>query len=191
MTSSESALRASEIKKALIEQIDRYEEELQVEEVGEVLEVKDGVARIWGLSSCVANEMLADFHYARDLAIASNSRVTICPSSNGLTCNGAGWEDGRIVFLDTDGSLTLNGAETVQRVTGDAGDVDVNTAEFGASITYRPNGRAMANIVRNNTGEFIVCDDRGSSHARALIVDMSGRPRVSHEDSSGLPPTCP
>jgi F-type H+-transporting ATPase subunit alpha len=58
MTSSESALRASEIKKALIEQIDRYEEELQVEEVGEVLEVRDGVARIWGLSSCVANEML-------------------------------------------------------------------------------------------------------------------------------------
>jgi len=58
MTSSESALRASEIKKALLEQIDRYEEQLQVEEVGEVLEVKDGVARIWGLSSCVANEML-------------------------------------------------------------------------------------------------------------------------------------
>jgi len=58
MTGSESALRASEIKKALLEQIDRYEEELQVEEVGEVLEVKDGVARIWGLSSCVAKEML-------------------------------------------------------------------------------------------------------------------------------------
>jgi len=58
MTSSESALRASEIKKALLQQIDRYEEDLQVEEVGEVLEVKDGVARIWGLSSAVANEML-------------------------------------------------------------------------------------------------------------------------------------
>ncbi len=58
MTSSEGTLRASEIKKALLEQIDRYEDELKVEEVGEVLEVKDGVARIWGLSSCVANEML-------------------------------------------------------------------------------------------------------------------------------------
>jgi len=58
MTGSERTLRASEIKKALLEQIDRYEEDLQVEEVGEVLEVKDGVARIWGLSSCVANEML-------------------------------------------------------------------------------------------------------------------------------------
>lgn len=139
----------------------------------------------------VANEMLADLHYARDLAITSNARVTICPSSDGATCNGAGWEDGRIVFLDTDGNLTLNGVETVQRVTADIGDVSVNTAEFGPSITYRPNGRAMANIVRNNTGEFIVCDDRGSAHARALIVDMSGRPRVSHQDSSGLPPTCP
>jgi len=58
MTVTESPLRASEIKKALLEQIDRYEEELRVEEVGEILEVKDGVARIWGLSSCLANEML-------------------------------------------------------------------------------------------------------------------------------------
>ena len=46
------------MKKALLEQIDHYEEDLKLEEVGEVLEVKDGVARIWGLSSAVANEML-------------------------------------------------------------------------------------------------------------------------------------
>ncbi|MFQ5890406.1 MAG: F0F1 ATP synthase subunit alpha [Gemmatimonadota bacterium] len=59
MARTDATLRASEIKKALIEQIDRYEEELRLEEVGEVLEVKDGVARIWGLSSAMANEMLA------------------------------------------------------------------------------------------------------------------------------------
>jgi F-type H+/Na+-transporting ATPase subunit alpha len=59
MTTTEGSLRASEIKKALIAQIDRYEEDLHMEEIGEVLEVKDGVARIWGLSSAVANEMLA------------------------------------------------------------------------------------------------------------------------------------
>ncbi|MFW6192929.1 MAG: F0F1 ATP synthase subunit alpha [Gemmatimonadota bacterium] len=58
MASTEGALRASEIRKALIDQIDRYEEDLHMEEVGEVLQVKDGVARIWGLSSAVANEML-------------------------------------------------------------------------------------------------------------------------------------
>ena len=36
MASTESPLRASESKSALIEQIERYEEELRVEEVGEV-----------------------------------------------------------------------------------------------------------------------------------------------------------
>jgi F-type H+-transporting ATPase subunit alpha len=55
---NESSLRASEIKKSLLTQIERYEEDLHMEEVGEVLEVKDGVARIFGLSSAVANEML-------------------------------------------------------------------------------------------------------------------------------------
>ena len=58
MATSDATLRASEMKKALLEQIEHFEEDLKVEEVGEVLEVKDGVARIWGLSSAVANEML-------------------------------------------------------------------------------------------------------------------------------------
>jgi len=58
MATSEGSLRASEIKKALLSQIESYEEDLHMEEVGEVLEVKDGIARIWGLSSAVSNEML-------------------------------------------------------------------------------------------------------------------------------------
>jgi F-type H+-transporting ATPase subunit alpha len=58
MATKEGSLKASEIKEALLDQIERYEEDLHMEEVGEVLEVKDGVARIWGLSSAVANEML-------------------------------------------------------------------------------------------------------------------------------------
>ena len=58
MPTSDATLRAGEMKKALLEQIDHYQEDLKLEEVGEVLEVKDGVARIWGLSSAVANEML-------------------------------------------------------------------------------------------------------------------------------------
>jgi F-type H+-transporting ATPase subunit alpha len=58
MASRGTQLTASEIKKALIEQIERYEEELHAEEVGEVLEISDGVARIWGLGSAMSNEML-------------------------------------------------------------------------------------------------------------------------------------
>ena len=56
---TESQLRASEIKDVLLSQIERYEEELHAEETGEILEVKDGVARIYGLTKSMASEMLA------------------------------------------------------------------------------------------------------------------------------------
>src|SRR5687767_14345960 len=55
---TESQLRAGEIKNLLLREIEQYSDELKVEEVGEVLEVKDGVARIYGLTSAMASEML-------------------------------------------------------------------------------------------------------------------------------------
>ncbi|HUH11557.1 MAG TPA: F0F1 ATP synthase subunit alpha [Longimicrobiales bacterium] len=58
MASTEAHLRAGEIKDVLLREIERYEEDLQVEEVGEILEVKDGVARIYGLSKAMASEIL-------------------------------------------------------------------------------------------------------------------------------------
>jgi F-type H+/Na+-transporting ATPase subunit alpha len=58
MASTEAQLRASEIKNVLLKEIEQYNEELQVEEVGSILEVKDGVARIYGLSHAMASEML-------------------------------------------------------------------------------------------------------------------------------------
>jgi F-type H+/Na+-transporting ATPase subunit alpha len=55
---NDSQLRASEIKDVLLNEIERYEDELQAEEIGEVLEVKDGIARIYGLTKAMASEML-------------------------------------------------------------------------------------------------------------------------------------
>ena len=55
---NDSQLRASEIKDVLLRQIERYEDELQAEEIGEVLEVKDGIVRIYGLTKAMASEML-------------------------------------------------------------------------------------------------------------------------------------
>ena len=55
---NDSQLRASEIKDVLLNEIERYEEELQAEEIGEVLEVRDGIARIYGLMKAMASEML-------------------------------------------------------------------------------------------------------------------------------------
>jgi F-type H+/Na+-transporting ATPase subunit alpha len=55
---NESQLRASEIKNVLLSEIQHYEEDLRAEEVGQILEVKDGIARIYGLTKAMASEML-------------------------------------------------------------------------------------------------------------------------------------
>ncbi len=55
---ADSQLRAGELKSVLLAEIESFEDALQAEEVGEVLEVKDGVARIYGLTRAMASEML-------------------------------------------------------------------------------------------------------------------------------------
>jgi F-type H+-transporting ATPase subunit alpha len=55
---NESQLRASEIQGVLLSEIEHYEEDLRAEEIGEVLEVGDGIARIYGLTKAMASEML-------------------------------------------------------------------------------------------------------------------------------------
>ncbi|MCA9737975.1 MAG: F0F1 ATP synthase subunit alpha, partial [Gemmatimonadetes bacterium] len=58
MATADSMLRASEIKGVLLKEIERYDEQLQAEEIGEVLEVKDGIARVYGLTKAMTSEML-------------------------------------------------------------------------------------------------------------------------------------
>jgi F-type H+-transporting ATPase subunit alpha len=56
---TETTLRPGEIKDILLREIEAADlNELDVEEVGTVLEVKDGIARIYGLKKAMAGEML-------------------------------------------------------------------------------------------------------------------------------------
>src|SRR5437764_12469579 len=56
---TETLLRPGEIKDILLREIEAADlGELNVEEVGSVLEVKDGIARIYGLTKAMAGEML-------------------------------------------------------------------------------------------------------------------------------------
>jgi F-type H+-transporting ATPase subunit alpha len=56
---TETILRPGEIKDILLREIEAADlHELDVEEVGTVLEVKDGIARIYGLQKAMAGEML-------------------------------------------------------------------------------------------------------------------------------------
>ncbi|KXG76263.1 ATP synthase subunit alpha [Thermotalea metallivorans] len=51
-------LRPEEISSIIKEQIKRYENKLQVTDIGTVIQVGDGIARIHGLEKCMAGELL-------------------------------------------------------------------------------------------------------------------------------------
>src|ERR1700738_4448799 len=52
-------IKADEISKILREQIENYEQTVAVDEVGAIISVGDGIARIHGLDKVMAGEMLA------------------------------------------------------------------------------------------------------------------------------------
>jgi F-type H+-transporting ATPase subunit alpha len=62
-------IRADEITKILREQIENYQQAVAVEEVGSVIAVGDGIARIHGLERCMAGEMLAFPHDVFGIAL--------------------------------------------------------------------------------------------------------------------------
>ncbi len=51
-------IKTDEIASVIKQEIQRYETELEVSQVGQVIEVGDGIARIYGLSQAMAGEML-------------------------------------------------------------------------------------------------------------------------------------
>jgi F-type H+-transporting ATPase subunit alpha len=55
-------IKADEISKILREQIENYEQTTSVEEVGSIISVGDGIARIYGLEKVMAGEMLSFPH---------------------------------------------------------------------------------------------------------------------------------
>ena len=118
--------------------------------------------------------------------------MTVCPSSDGASCDAGGaWNQGWIVFVDINGDRQVDGGETIERAVAEIEVPSVESTEFGDVLIYRPNGRVMVDAIGENTGELTFCDDRGADHARVVIIDISGRPRVAHEAAGGGLPTCP
>src|ERR1022692_949362 len=62
-------IKADEITKLIREQIDNYETKIAVDEVGTVMSVGDGIARVYGLEKVMAGELLEFPHGVAGLAM--------------------------------------------------------------------------------------------------------------------------
>lgn len=126
------------------------------------------VTQVNGLQSSLA--------LAKSEAITRNNNITVCSSNDRVSCSG-NWEDGWIVFVDSNANTTLDGEEIVQVQTA----VDGTTIRFNrARIIY--DGRGFA--LNNSDGTISLCDSRGVSSARALIISPSGRTRLAIDSNT-------
>jgi len=136
------------------------------------------------------NDFVASMHIARSTAITTNFRVTVCASAGGANCEAVSWDQGWIVFGDRDSDQAVDADEVIAAASAGIEGLTIQSGEFGRFMMYRPNGRVMNASINGNSGQFTVCDGRGSGHSKVLIVDLSGRPRLSKYLADGSVPTC-
>ena len=136
------------------------------------------------------NDFVSSLHIARNTAITTNARVTICASEGGLDCEVVAWNDGWIVFTDQNSNRQVDAGESIVGTSSGNGDLAILSGQFPSFLMYRPTGRAMTASVTGNVGQFTFCDYRGAGHAKAVILDLSGRPRISETSMTGTPLSC-
>lgn len=136
------------------------------------------------------NDFIASVHLARSTAVTTNARVTVCASSNQRTCGAVPWGEGWIAFSDRNNNGSVDGDDTIVSASQGANGLAIASGEFGLSFQYRPNGRVVNAGANGTAGQFTVCDDRGDEYAKVLIIDLSGRPRVSKSLADGSAPDC-
>lgn len=136
------------------------------------------------------NDFVGSMHMARSTAVTTNARVTVCASSNQRTCEAVPWDEGWIVFSDRNNNQLVDGNDAIVSASQGNDSLAISSGEFGLALQYRPNGRVVNAGANGTSGQFTVCDDRGQDHAKVLIVDLSGRPRVSKSLADGSAPNC-
>jgi len=133
------------------------------------------------------NSFVHSIYLARVTAANQGRTVSICRSVDGETCsNGtANWQQGWIVFVnsDRDDPPVRDADEPILLVQEPwrGGTVTSNRRSY----SFRPYQHAVIN------GSLVFCDRRGPTQARAIIINIAGRPRIATRDSDNRPLRCP
>ncbi|QKQ27716.1 GspH/FimT family pseudopilin [Candidatus Reidiella endopervernicosa] len=138
--------------------------------------------------------LVASLTLARSEAIKRGQRVVVCKSSDGASCSTANtinWENGWIVFVDSDNDSTIDSGETLRvSETLEGGNTLRSDSNYSNSVTY------LASGLSTQAGTLVLCDDRNSdgdtadsadfSSGLAVIVNTTGRARTTTASGSGF-----
>ena len=140
-----------------------------------------------------ANDFHAAFHLARSEASRAKTNITICASADSLTCGvGATWDQGYIVFVDTDGNIATGGAdESILRAQPAMPEgIVVAAADDSNYFSFAGTGlgRGIVNGDPKVLSRVVMCDERGNitaaggnSAARLFVATPLGRATIQRD----------
>ncbi|GAB4361712.1 MAG: GspH/FimT family pseudopilin [Gammaproteobacteria bacterium] len=145
------------------------------------------------------NDFVSSLQIARSEAVKRGQAVSLCKSADGATCtNGGNWAQGWLVFTDVDGDGVLDAADgdTILNVGAALTGNNTLVGDLNVANAIRFDSRGFA---PNTSGTLRLCDDRGATEARGVVVSASGRIRRTvdtnaddiEEDAGGNPLACP
>lgn len=118
------------------------------------------------------NDLISDMNFARSEAIKRRAPVSICTSSDGATCSGGNWKDGRIVTV---AAVVLRYREPFKNST------DTLTTTGPNPLVFDSKGGIPLGI------SFTFCDDRGASYGKRVLLNLIGQAMI---ERTVPPATC-
>jgi type IV fimbrial biogenesis protein FimT len=138
-----------------------------------------------------ANAFLSAVHLTRSEAVKRNSRVVLCKSATGSSCDtSGGWEQGWVVFHDVNNNAAVDAGEDViqrQQALPASFFLRGNTS-VAKYISYTSTGVAKKTSGAFQAGTVTLChsaDAEGS--ARQVVISITGRPRINTTTVASCP----
>lgn len=133
------------------------------------------------------NAIITAVHSARAEASSRRKIVTLCASTDLSSCNTANWESGWIMFTDTNnnGNAVIDGDDVLIQVHEplEGGNTlrDANFNFSAGQLTFARDG--FLHDPDPVPGTLTLCDDRGATEAKAIVVNISGTARHAIDES--------
>ncbi|MCZ6575385.1 MAG: GspH/FimT family pseudopilin [Acidiferrobacterales bacterium] len=111
-----------------------------------------------------AQFLAESLHLARIEAVTRDVPVSLCPSTNGVSCTSSAWEAGWIIFSDEDTPGTVDGIDEILRAKGSyEGTTTITVANGGGNyVQFEP-----------NLIQFVRCEGCGESQLSANALDYA------------------
>jgi len=139
--------------------------------------------------TATSNDLHSSFQLARSEAARSKANITICASANSLdpaaVCGGT-FNDGWVIFEDTNGDLVHDAGEAVLRSHPPVASGIVVTANAGANyFAFAGTGLGRGDVNGPSLSTAMICDARGiddapggRATARRLVATPIGRATI-------------